>query len=167
MGSLPLHKTKGINPHMTICSRCGEDGRDILLLGVHDKKWRCSSCDTINLSAGMPRECGSCKSRCGFTSEGEVGEFEKLVTGLCDKCAKDLKEFDKIVSEGGIYWRCKDCSATGVIRGDSPFAKAVRKEMGIAAPKPAGVEFSNKDCPSCGPNAVKGDASEADADAGG
>jgi len=68
-----------------------------------------------------------------------------LPGGLCDAC----KEQIQIVKDGGVFFKCKDCGANGAIKKDAPLAKAVRKQMGIEAPEPCGVEFTKKDCPVC------------------
>lgn len=67
---------------------------------------------------------------------------------------EDQKKVEKIISEGGIYWRCADCGMHGVIKAEFKLAKLVRKASGIAT-GPCGYEFTKEDCPKCGPNPVR------------
>ena len=49
-------------------------------------------------------------------------------------CKEELKR-------GGVFFRCKECSRTGMIKGGTQIAEIVREESDIAAPEPCGIEF--------------------------
>jgi predicted RNA-binding Zn-ribbon protein involved in translation (DUF1610 family) len=61
----------------------------------------------------------------------------------------------KLVEAGGVYFRCLDCDATGVYRPENPVAVHARETMRIPAPRLAGITFTKKNCPHCGPKAVR------------
>lgn len=146
---LILHKEKGLNPKLTICPQCGGDAEELILIGIHDKKYKCSHCNQIYF--GYPKR-GEC-IKCGFnvTRIGEVGEYEKLPASQpCDKCKAKNKAVEKAVAEGGIHWNCKDCGSAGAFGVNHPLSAVVRKQMNIQAPDPVGVELNKVDgCPVC------------------
>lgn len=147
-GNIELHPEKGVNPRITVCCQCGED-IGLVLLGRHEHKDICNKCGLVYYG-GKPLggECPRCHTY-GWHRE-PIEEHEKIPEGLCEKCQESQRELDKVVAEGGIYWRCDDCNATGAIRASSPLAKQVREQLGIEAPKPCGVQFSKaKGCPVC------------------
>jgi hypothetical protein len=77
----------------------------------------------------------------------------------CEDCRKELAKFKKIVEDGGAYWRCKDCNSEGVLRPETELVKDVRKQQGVHAPNPIGIEFSKEWlCPVC--NKEEGDGEE-------
>ena len=140
-----LHKTKGVNAHMTVCPRCGKDGDSIVLLGAEDKKYLCSECDAVNYGLSKGKSC----NRCGSTYVSYLGiveDYEK-VPALCKACEDELETFHKEIKQGGVFFRCTKCGAEGVIKGDSDLAIATRLHTGIKAPKPVGIELN--DCPNC------------------
>ncbi len=154
--SIPLSKEHGINPALTICPRCRGEGRDLVLAG-NSNKWKCLNCDRLHVvyvgqALKMECECGN-RYRNNKSRWENVGKFDgskdKAIGGLCEACEKEMAEHKKIVEAGGVYWRCKDCGSSGVIKADSDYSKAVRKELGIAPPKPGGVEFDSNACPIC------------------
>ena len=146
--SIILHKTKGLNPRLTFCRRCGKDAEEIVLLGARDSKRVCTACGTVNYGMSAKEACGKCKHLLFDSVREPIGEFEKLPAhDFCDKCRKELKEWKEIVSEGGIYWKCKN-GHTGVIR-KSPFSDMIREKMKIVPPEPVGVELPERDCPGC------------------
>lgn len=142
-GGITLHPEKGANARLTYCPRCGGDGDSIVLLGNQDKKYECTICKEKQIGYNK----GKCMS-CGWDSlrwVGEVAEHEKVAC-LCKACEKEQKTFDTEIKKGGVYFKCK-CGATGVVKGDTDLAKAVRQYSGIFAPKPVGVELN--ECPQC------------------
>jgi hypothetical protein len=143
-----IHPKKGVNPRMSCCFKCGKDV-GIVLLGVHEKKYQCNSCDLMHIG-GIPKN-GMCP--CGsysLTDRGKIGEYEKIPSEICPKCEAIDKEMKSIVADGGIYWKCKDCKSDGAIKKDHPICAEVRKELDIPAPKSCGVELSKeKGCPVC------------------
>lgn len=144
---MQLHPEKGLNPHLTTCPRCGGEGQEILLLGKHNKIYKCPSCGQTHI--GRPKK-GNCQ-KCGTVVEfeREIGESERLPGGFCDACKEEIEKFKKVIAEGGIHWKCEECRREGVITHDAPLAAAVRKKLGIFAPDPCGITFTKEECPVC------------------
>lgn len=152
MSSLRLHDAKGVNPRLMICPQCGED-TGVALIGAHESKTQCSDCGTI-CYGGYPRGPGNrrCQKPGCFGTYHRIGaieEREKIPGDLCDKCADLNKQVAEVVTQGGIHFHCEDCGAAGAIRPDHPLSIAVRKQMGIEAPNPCGIELTKKECPQC------------------
>lgn len=150
--SITLHPELGVNPRLTVCTRCGAEGKDLLLLGIRNYWVQCDKCNARVYGGfnrnGRPGSASVCPS-CGGTSHGkrhELKESERIPHGLCAGCEKELAMQKEVVESGGIYFKCK-CGAAGVIKESAPICKAVRERAGIAAPAPVGVELD--DCPSC------------------
>lgn len=62
----------------------------------------------------------------------------------------DIEKAKKTVTEGGVFFRCKDCGAEGAIEATHSMAILTRKRMNIRAPHPCGVEFTKEGgCPVC------------------
>lgn len=61
----------------------------------------------------------------------------------------DIEKAKETVTKGGIFFRCKDCGAEGAIEASHSMAKVTRKNMGIRAPHPCGIEFTKETCPVC------------------
>lgn len=141
-----LHKEKGLNPKMTYCPRCRKETDEIVLLGNRNNVLTCPWCGTRNYGSTTKDSCGACKNSLQSAEVKEIGEFERVPGSLCDECQQELKEFDEEVKKGGIYWRCK-CGAMGVIKASSEYAQEVRREAGIPAPSPIGVDLT--DCWAC------------------
>ncbi len=150
MSGIRLHPTKGVNPHLGVCPRCGGDNGEIALVGANDGIYVCHRCKQRHV--GRPKECAQC-GHWDFTKTGELGENERIPTGLCKSCETEVAEHKKVVASGGVYFKCSDCGVSGAIRPNA-FTEAVRKQAGVATPAPVGVEFSKADCPACGPNKV-------------
>lgn len=155
--SIPVSEKHGINPCMEICARCGKDTGSLLLAGRTHEYW-CRDCK-IKIYAQKPA--------CPHAEKGERHDMERkrsdvemprhIKSGaLCDDCEKEADEHAKVVVDGGVYFRCRDCKISGVVKADSLLAADVRKQHGIAAPEPCGVEFDKTWCPKCGPNPVEG-----------
>ena len=147
--SIRLHPEKGVNPRLSYCPRCGGDSNELFLIGANEWIYECSACSQKII--GYPRlgMCPECKNR-GVTRYRKLDEHEKLPGSLCSACVKEVAEHKAIVAEGGVYWRCLKCEKSGVIRGESELAIAVRKAHGIEAPDPCGIEFSLEEpCPVC------------------
>ena len=151
-----LNKTRGVNPFLTICARCGGETSELVLVGADDGVYECNACHRTIV--GLPKgiECPSCRHRQSWVKKRTLLEGERLPSSQpCDTCKKEIEEHAKIVAEGGVYFRCADCKKQGVIKASAPLTRAVREKMKIPPPKPCGVEFSKANCPECGPNPVK------------
>ena len=154
-GNIQLSSDRGVNPRVGLCPKCGKENGEVLLLGTQDYIWKCSRCSVESLHGSYTsKNCPVCEQN-GLERVRRLGKSEMVVgRSLCKACEEEKAEHWKVVSEGGVYFKCKDCRATGVIKA-SNFAKAVRESAGIAAPKPVGVEFTKDDCPSCSSQEVK------------
>lgn len=150
-GSIRLHPTLGVNPRVMKCEKCGKD-YGVAMLGMSNIVWSCNSCGSKTLAGGaepVSQPCQKCGGR-SYKRERTLGDHEMLVSGFCDDCIKEQDEHRSIVQAGGLYFRCSDCHAGGVIK-DSEFTREVRSKMNKPAPELFGIEFSKKDCPACGP----------------
>lgn len=154
---LILHKEKGLNPHLTICPQCRGEANELILLGIHDKKYECMNCNQIHMGRPKKGECMRC-GKLSLKQIGELGEYEKLpATEPCDKCKAKNKAVEKAVAEGGIHWKCKDCGSTGAFGVNHPLSAVLRKQTNIQAPDPVGVELNKVDgCPVCNPKGKEG-----------
>ncbi len=156
MSGIRLHKTKGINAHMTVCPRCGEDGDEIALLGSANKIYECPRCNIRQLGSKI---CSKCKGSMQFLRE--LDDCERIpASEPCKKCQKELEDHKAEVEAGGVYWRCKDCGSEGVIMATSNYAKAVRDQHELHNGEPCGVKFSDKDCPVCSVIAMEAKTNE-------
>lgn len=148
--NLILHKTKGVNPHMTFCPRCHAEANELLLLGHVDHVHVCKGCGLAHLENTAPRMCRNSRCQNGNFESRKLGDNERLpASEPCDACKTELAEHKAVVDAGGVYWRCTDCKGHGVIKGTNEFAISVRKAHKLEAPAPCGVEFSKEDCPAC------------------
>jgi ssDNA-binding Zn-finger/Zn-ribbon topoisomerase 1 len=141
---ITLHPTLGINPHMTVCRRCGGPAEELMLIGNRTSIYRCGNrdCGITIYGHRMSEPCPKCHDRGPHEKIGEVGEHDKLpATEPCDKCKAELAEHKQIVADGGIYFKCAQCGKSGVIKNTAPLCAMVREKMGVPAPKPCGVEF--------------------------
>lgn len=152
--SIRLHPTKGVNPRLTFCRRCGGEANELILVGAQDMKYTCDDCGTLHYGRPDLGRCGKCKGT-RFTQAGRLTEYEKLpASDYCDDCKKEIAEHKAIVEAGGIYWQCPKGHG-GAIRHTSPLAARVREKAGIAAPKPVGIKLEEDNCPACHPELVK------------
>lgn len=143
-GSILLHRTKGVNPYLTYCPRCGGDGPDLILVGTREFVAQCTGCELTVFGGG---KCPKCNRTTTFVRKLE--ERERLPGSLCAACLAEVMLHKEIVAAGGVYWKCVDCRAEGVIKAEAPFAAQVRAAHGIEAPAPCGMEFTKADCPKC------------------
>lgn len=136
MSTIPLDAGKGLDPHMISCTRCGEQyGLTIgALRQATDSNGVTHYCQKGETSRHPHR---------GVTNWTPVKEGTVIPSGLCTACTEELKRFEQEVANGGIFFKCRCCTTTGVIKGHSPLAQTVRKQMNIHAPEPCGVEFEN------------------------
>lgn len=144
--NIHLHKTKGVNPHLTFCRRCGRDGNELILLGTRDYKTQCPNCNTMNYGSSPRDKCGKCKKSMHNGKKESIEEYERLPSGdICDNCKKELDNTEAIVIAGGIYFKCS-FGCEGAIP-DCEFTKDFRKDNNIPTPEKVGVEFDADNCP--------------------
>ncbi len=150
--SIKLHPEKGLNPIMTFCERCHESD-SIIIAGraiTAAYKGTCPDCETVvyctsNVLDNTPRE-QEAKCPCGrYLTCTRISDHEPIPYGLCQKCQDELAVFEAEVAAGGVYFKCKGCKISGVIKADSELAIRVRQHANIMAPEPVGLEFNECD----------------------
>lgn len=152
---IPLHPTRALDPHMTYCPHCGGEGSGITI--GHMRKARTKHGWVYAIRGQTLRLAQRLVAQGVINNQYDLKwmdtrEGEKIPdTQPCNKCKKEIEEHAAIVRAGGVYFRCSNCNATGVINATSEFAKAVRETHHHTNGEPCGVEFSKKDCPVCGP----------------
>jgi transposase-like protein len=119
-GSMRISENYGVNAAMGICPRCGEDS-GILLIG-YAKEFECRDCHK-KIIGKCPKVCPHCDSSMGFIDHGEFNAQYKKMPLLCQKCEKEIEEFNKAVEAGGVLFKCKECGKEGVVRAESELAK--------------------------------------------
>jgi hypothetical protein len=143
---IPLDPEKGLDPHMCYCMRCGNDTNSLTVGAL--RKATLSDGRVVYAQRGA----GQRKTRADLHKQGinerlewkELDEREKVPDpNFCDSCREELQKWADIVREGGVYFRCKECSANGVIYGDTDVARATRESLDVQAPDPCGFEFSS------------------------
>ena len=151
--SITLHKTRGVNPKMTFCPRCGGEANELMLIGNREAKMTCQHCGTVNFGARGADRCGGCGKHGGLRKTGEIGEHERLpASQMCDACQKDVDMQKAEVEKGGVYWKCDKCKHSGVIKAHHQLAKDVRASAKIEPPNPVGIDFTSEadsSCPVC------------------
>jgi len=151
-GSIKLHPTKGMNPILTFCERCHESN-SIIMAGAAISavyKGACPDCKTMiyctsNDARNTPRE-QEARCPCGtYLTCQKISDNEPIPYGICQECQDELASFKQIVTDGGVYFKCKSCNANGVIKAGSVLAIKVRELSKIATPDPVGIEFESCD----------------------
>lgn len=140
MTNIPLNSEGGIEPHLTFCPRCGGETNELTLGVVFKGKDRQGRWHYYN--QGQRRRV---EKKLGeiLSDVQHVEEHERVPASQpCPACQKEMREFAAEVEAGGVYFRCAECGAMGVVKGGTEFAAAVREAHGIPAPEPCGVEFN-------------------------
>jgi len=146
-----LHKTKGLNPRMTFCPRCGGEANELILVGANDKVHKCEDCGMLHIGAPKHMKCQKC-GKYNLSFHTILGDSDKLPASQpCDACQKEIELHRSIIAEGGIYWKCAfNKNHNGVIKPNK-FTIAVRSQLKVNPPSPCGIEFTQKECPVCSP----------------
>lgn len=159
---IPLHPTKGVNPRLTFCPRCGGDGRELILIGANDKVITCPHCGMNAIGFKTAQLCPSCKKRLTGGKVRTLEDHEKLPGGLCLKCEEEVKKVEELIKDGAVHVKCKKCGMQGVLRKDHPLAIQARNHFNLHNGEPCGVEVDS--CPQC--ESHDGQAGEANASVG-
>jgi hypothetical protein len=147
--SIPLHPQKGLNPRLAYCPRCGEETNEIAMLGANDKIYECEG---GHQHLGVPTDgiCSGCGHHTTFRFLRHLEDHERLPASQpCVSCQEEIKTFEKVVAEGGVYIQCKDCGMQGVLKKENPLCAQVREKMNVPAPGPVGLELTREQCPRC------------------
>ena len=136
MTKIPIDKERGIDPHVITCTRCGKEH---------------------GLSLGVLMEGTDAEGNKHYKNKGDykydrdhpyIGWEEitdptrKIAMGICTDCEDQLAKFDEELAKGGIFFKCEQCTTTGMIIGSHPLAIATRLQLAVVAPNPVGVEFA-------------------------
>jgi DNA-directed RNA polymerase subunit RPC12/RpoP len=142
---LILSKKHGINPCLTICSRCGKETPEILLLG-NAQEYECNGCGGKTIGKSPKGKCPHCGHQTFFKRIGAFdGSDRKLpASELCEDCKKEIEFFTQEIEKGGVPWKCTDCKSEGIIKHDAQFAIDFRKQYPTE-----GFSFSKNNCPVC------------------
>jgi len=144
--TITLHPVHGANGHLGYCPGCEQPSGELMFLGIANTVFVCEQCGTKLLSEEMPKEeCPTCGST-QYRVDHELGTGETIPGSLCKTCREKLEHEEKLLKEGGIYFRCLTCNQKGIIT-DKEVCDKVREKSGITE-GPVGVEFE-EDCPFC------------------
>ena len=143
MNNIPLHPKRGLDPHLTYCQRCGGEASELTVGDVRKITNTGEGTDHGKVAYANRGETRKLADKLGWNnySVDEIPEGERLpASEPCEGCREELAKFKAVVEDGGVYWSCKECHQSGVIK-PSDYANAVRKSAGVEKPKPVGVAF--------------------------
>lgn len=124
---------------MTSCYRCGKGVGIVMHKRMKDFAiYECAKCGANHMGPPAPERCVKCLE-VRFVKR-PLARNESIPCELCDDCQKEIREHQQIVADGGVYFRCLQCKAEGVIKPNE-FTKHVRESQGIFPPHPLGIEF--------------------------
>ncbi len=148
--SVLLSKKHGVNPTLALCCLCGKKTGEILLLGKCNE-YKCQDCGFVIYGRLAPKDksCTQCGGQMELVATDVEAPTQLRSVELCEECAATNEEHAALVRQGGIYWRCRTCGSTGIIRPGTGFALKVRHKAQIVAPNPVGVDLTPKECPVC------------------
>jgi hypothetical protein len=144
MTKIELNKDGSMDTYLEVCSHC-KKSTGILLGTLYENT------DTKGIThyASTPHKYQKeCEQHGTFFNKPftKVGPSTQIPTGLCDECYEKLADeqalFSEIVSQGGVYFKCKECHQTGAIKPNE-FTASVRRSAGVEPPDPLGIEFSS------------------------
>lgn len=130
----------GLCPHLTVCTRCGEE-TNALTIG---ELWKAKYQNQYVYFYRRDRRKIEKQLNHQFRDDQiqRVGEFERVPFGVCEACETELETYKQIVSDGGVYFECTECRRSGVIKA-SDFTREIRERNNIPAPNPIGVRFDS------------------------
>ncbi len=143
MTSIPIDPEKGLDPHLCCCVHCGNDTNDLTvgaLRKAQDNKdaWHYVPRGT---TVKYNRELAQKSDRRIVTNWQSLEDYEKVPSGYCDDCEKEIKTMEACLQSGGVHFNCTQCSTTGMLTGTSEIAIQVRKYSEIVTPNPVGITF--------------------------
>lgn len=146
---ITLHKEKGLNVHLTFCQRCGGETNELAFCG--NRNWT-GICPIHGYVCMGPRTAkrGYCPHKgCDKQLDGvhELADRERVAGTLCDTCRELLEKVNKVLADGGVRFRCRQCQTEGVIARNEDNAATIDEIKGKGF---GGVEIDN--CPGCNKN---------------
>jgi len=110
---IPLHKERGLDPHLTFCRRCGGDANELTVGELRKAEYAPGQWTYAN--RGQTTEQGKVMEKQGVIdnrynlSWEEVPEHERVpAMEFCDSCKKEVKEHKALVADGGVYVKCTE-----------------------------------------------------------
>lgn len=139
---IPIHPKRGLDPHLTYCLRCGGETNELTIGHLKLATLRDGRKFFYNYGKKKQALADIGVFESDVIDTRDVEEYEKVPASQpCDACQKEIALHKEEVRKGGVYFRCKECGKSGVIRAEAEFSKMVREEGHIAPPDPIGVEF--------------------------
>jgi predicted RNA-binding Zn-ribbon protein involved in translation (DUF1610 family) len=129
------------------CPRCGEDTKAVAMGEI--RKATLSNGQLVYAQKGR-----EAKMQADLVVKNMVAQGESLTwidlepdervpdNSVCEKCANELSEWADMVKRGGVYFKCRECGANGIVHAGTELAEQVRESQKIAAPAPVGMEFA-------------------------
>lgn len=153
MPTIPLHPTRGIDPHMLVCPQCGQD-TGLTLGNLRKAEYQGK---TLIAPAGKCREMERQYDLPPLNWRGLEENEKVLDTGPCEKCREaaaeaqrqilEDPEFTRTFAMNGIAFQCMQCGMLGHLRPLSESAKAicdqVRSSLNAEPGAPAGMAFND------------------------
>ena len=107
---IPLHSTRGLDPHLTFCPRCGGEGTGLTRGAL--VKYKLPDGRILIAQAGQggkaAEDAGVQLNNC---KKLEIKEGERVPDNEpCAACKKELDAHAGWVARGGIYFKCKECN---------------------------------------------------------
>ena len=143
--NIPLHRERGLDPHLMICPRCGGESQSLTVGALRKAELPngqyayTNQGQTTKLGIELEKK-GVINSRHDLRWE-DVEEREKVPDSEpCKNCQAEMEEHKKIVIAGGVYFRCTQCRQEGVIKSNE-FTAQVREAHKLTNGEICGVEF--------------------------
>jgi hypothetical protein len=148
MVTIHIHKSEGKNHHKRLCPRCGVATGEIAQFKAKEPVTTCPHCGTVNYAAGTSAACGRCSKPMTGGRTRPIRKKEPVPSHVaCPKCAEEIRGEQTIVTNGGLFFRCKECGKTGIVLPES--GVKIRADIGKGYEKPdehgkylaCGIEF--------------------------
>jgi len=145
MSNIPLHPERGLDLHLTSCPKCGGDAEELTLGAL--RKAEVTKGQYVYANVGKTSRTAQDLIRnkvIDYASQlhwEPVEENERVPASQpCKACMDEMEEHAAVVKEGGVYFKCLECSRTGVLKANSQLSIDIRSHAGIHAPDPIGFE---------------------------
>jgi hypothetical protein len=156
---IPMHPERGLDPRETYCPQCGRPTPEIAI--GHTLKAKLPGSNVlVYYPIDKIDKAYAALVDAGLVQLQEPLEWEELYEGEmirarnpCPKCQIEAYQMQLVVDKGGIYWKCEQCNAHGVI-AKCEFTEKFR----ASNPGSTGIAYkcANKEgnvgCPQCKEN---------------
>lgn len=158
MGTIPISEEGGLEPHIMTCPRCGGLG-NALTIGVllRAPVLGAEAGTYAYYNRGKRKETEDAVEKAGFgLGKAEHVPVDQVQVPIldsepCAKCKEEIAEHRKLVSEGGIHWKC-DCGAQGILKADAVnrmFNSMMVNRLNAHRDKDGQVGMEAVKCPKC------------------